>query len=71
MSFIILIFSLHISIIILPKLIKSKFINHVKEIYIEWHERFWHGTHEYQNKINQRRDIIATFDNYDTNYAKR
>ena len=49
--------------VVLPKLINSKFINHVKEIYIEWHERFWQGTHEYQDKINKRRDIISTFNN--------
>ncbi len=48
--------------VVLPKLISSKYINNVKTIYIEWHERFWHGTNEYQNKINQRRDIISNFD---------
>jgi|LauGreDrversion4_2_1035121.scaffolds.fasta_scaffold16994_7 FkbM family methyltransferase len=49
--------------VVLPRLINSKYINNVKTIYIEWHERFWYGTNEYQNKINQRRNIVATFDN--------
>ena len=47
--------------VVLPKLLQSKYILHVKSIYIEWHERFWSGTYEYQNKINQRNDIIQTF----------
>jgi len=49
--------------VVLPKLIKSKYINNIKNIYIEWHERFWYGTNEYQNKINERRDIIDKFNN--------
>ena len=49
--------------IVLPKLIKSKYINHIKNIYIEWHERFWYDTNEYQNKINERNNIISDFNN--------
>jgi FkbM family methyltransferase len=49
--------------VVLPKLIASKYINNVKSIYIEWHERFWSNTDEYENKINQRRDIISNFNN--------
>lgn len=47
--------------VVLPKLINSKHIKRVKDIHIEWHERFWYGTEEFQNKINQRSDIIAKF----------
>ena len=49
--------------VVLPKLIKSKYISNIKIIYIEWHERFWKGTDDYQNKINERKDIISKFDN--------
>jgi FkbM family methyltransferase len=49
--------------VVLPKLINCKYINNIKNIYIEWHERFWYGTDEYQNKIKERSDIIAKFDN--------
>ena len=49
--------------IVLPKLLMSKYVNNVKKIYIEWHERFWYGTDEYLNKIAQRKDIIAQFTN--------
>ena len=49
--------------VVLPKLIKSEYINKVKCIYIEWHERFWLNTDEYQNKINERSNIISSFDN--------
>ena len=48
--------------VVLPKLIASKHIHTIKSIYIEWHERFWFGTDEFSNKINQRKDIIASFD---------
>ena len=47
--------------VVLPKLLNSRFINNVKNIYIEWHERFWQGTNDYQNKIKQRADIINSF----------
>lgn len=49
--------------VVLPKLINSKYIHNVKTIFIEWHERFWYGTDEYQNKVKQRRDIISNFNN--------
>lgn len=48
--------------VVLPKLINSKYVNNIKNIYIEWHERFWYNTDEYQNKINQRTEIIKKFD---------
>jgi FkbM family methyltransferase len=48
--------------IVLPKLIRSSCIHHIKELYIEWHERFWYGTDEYTSKTNQRREIIRIFD---------
>ena len=49
--------------VVLPKLINSKYIHHIKSIYIEWHERFWYNTDEFQNKINQRADILSKFEN--------
>jgi FkbM family methyltransferase len=44
--------------IVLPKLIRSRYIHHIKKIFIEWHERFWYGTDDYINKVNLRREII-------------
>jgi FkbM family methyltransferase len=49
--------------IVLPKLIKSKYISNIKCIYIEWHERFWYGTNEYENKVNERTEIITKLNN--------
>jgi len=49
--------------VVLPKLIKSKYVNYVKNIYIEWHERFWYDTDEYDKKIHQRSNIISIFEN--------
>jgi FkbM family methyltransferase len=46
---------------VLPKLIDSPFINFVKAIYIEWHERFWYNTSEYKNKINEKLNILKKF----------
>jgi FkbM family methyltransferase len=48
--------------VVLPKLLSSNYINHVKIIYIEWHERFWYGTLEYENKVNEKNEIIANFE---------
>lgn len=47
--------------VVLPKLLNSDHIHRVRSVYIEWHERFWHGTNEYQNKIKERHAIIQTF----------
>jgi len=47
--------------VVLPKLLNSSYVNHVKAIYIEWHERFWKGTCEYENKIEEKIDIINKF----------
>lgn len=49
--------------VVLPKLLSSESIHHIKELYIEWHERFWYGTDEYTQKIHQRRGIVQAFDN--------
>ena len=49
--------------LVLPKLLDSPYVNRIKKIYIEWHERFWHDTNEYQNKINERQTIIDRFNN--------
>lgn len=47
--------------VVLPKLLDSPYLNKIKNIYIEWHERFWYGTNDYQNKINEKVDIINKF----------
>jgi FkbM family methyltransferase len=48
---------------VLPQLLKTEFINKIKEIHIEWHERFWSNTDEYSNKINEKNDILIKFKN--------
>ena len=47
--------------VVLPKLLESPYVKHVKIIFIEWHERFWFKTDEYQTKINEKRQIINQF----------
>jgi FkbM family methyltransferase len=47
--------------LVLPKLLGLDCANKIKKIYIEWHERFWHGTDDYQNKINEKTNIINRF----------
>lgn len=49
--------------IVLPKLLKSNHLKHIDSIYIEWHERFWQGTNEYNSKVEQKRLIINSFNN--------
>lgn len=58
--------------VVLPKLLNSQYISHVKEIYIEWHERFWQGREDYEDKVRERKDILAKFDNLNIpNYVHR
>jgi FkbM family methyltransferase len=45
--------------VVLPKLITSPYAKSVDAIFIEWHERFWFNTIEYQNKIKERQQIIS------------
>lgn len=40
---------------ILPVLLESEYTKHIVEMYIEWHERFWYESGEYQNKVQERR----------------
>ncbi len=47
--------------VVLPRLLVSKYIKNIKQIYIEWHERFWYGTNEYYNKIFLKNQIIENF----------
>ena len=44
--------------LVLPKLLNSQYIHSIKEIYIEWHERFWWGNDDYAKKINEKNNII-------------
>jgi FkbM family methyltransferase len=46
---------------VLPKLLKNKYISNIKQIYIEWHERFWYGTDEYNLRQNEKESIINSF----------
>lgn len=47
--------------LVLPKLLELESVNKIKKIYIEWHERFWYGTEEYQDKIDEKLNIINMF----------
>lgn len=47
--------------VVLPKLLSSQYIHNIKEIHIEWHERFWWGKEDYANKINEKNNIINRF----------
>jgi FkbM family methyltransferase len=44
---------------VLPKLLNSEYLKYIKEIHIEWHERFFlDNTIEYNNICNLKNDII-------------
>jgi hypothetical protein len=47
--------------VVLPKLLNSIYIKCIKQIYIEWHERFWYGLPDYDTKIKERTNIINQF----------
>jgi hypothetical protein len=54
--------------IVLPKLLNSDYIDCIKEIYVEWHERFWFGLPEYVQKVNEKYNIIKTFNERNIKY---
>jgi len=49
--------------VVLPRILNTNNANHIRKIYIEWHERFWYGTPDYQNKINEKKTILDRFKN--------
>ena len=53
---------------VLPKLLNSIYIKCIKEIYIEWHERFWFGLSDYENKIKEKFNIIKKFNELNIKY---
>jgi len=53
---------------VLPKLLSSPYINCIKQIYVEWHERFWEGNDDYDNKCNEKEHIINQFKNLNIEY---
>ena len=52
---------------ILPRIIESPHKNLIKELHIEWHERFWHDTQDYNKKIIDKKQIINTLNNFNIN----
>jgi FkbM family methyltransferase len=46
---------------VLPRLLSSNNIKMLKKIYIEWHERFWHGSSDFDNKCIEKNNIINEF----------
>jgi FkbM family methyltransferase len=48
---------------ILPRILKSDFLKNIKEMYIEWHERFWYNTNEYNSKIIEKHNLLESLKN--------
>jgi FkbM family methyltransferase len=46
--------------IVIPKMIQSNYVSHIKEIYVEWHERMWfhEGDVEMINKRKEKETYI-------------
>ena len=40
---------------VLPEIIESEYKSHIVEMYVEWHERFWHESGGYAQKISERK----------------
>lgn len=46
--------------VVLPCIIESEYSNHIKEMYIEWHERMWYNEGENGIKSKQKERMIYT-----------
>jgi FkbM family methyltransferase len=53
---------------VLPKLLKSEYLNNIKQIHIEWHERFYEGSLEYNNICKLKQDIIQELSDNNIQY---
>tara|TARA_Y100001938_G_C8077352_1_gene426913 strand:+ start:652 stop:1290 length:639 start_codon:yes stop_codon:yes gene_type:complete len=47
--------------VVLPRIIESEYVSHIKEMYIEWHERMWYheGREGIQAKVKERQLYTA------------
>lgn len=56
--------------VVLPKLLNlnPSYIACIKEIYVEWHERFWFGLPDYVNKVNEKSNIIRQLNERNIKY---
>ncbi len=50
---------------VLPRLLNSSKLHHIKQLYVEWHERFWKtiNNDEFNKKINEKYGLINSFRN--------
>lgn len=47
---------------VLPRILESNYVNNIKELYVEWHERFWStDATQYQEKCSEKQNIINRF----------
>lgn len=46
---------------VLPKLLKSPYLKYIKEMHIEWHERFYENTSEYDQICRLKQFILKEF----------
>lgn len=47
---------------VLPRLAKSNYLHHIKEMHVEWHERFWNSNPiEYAKKCEHKYQLIQFF----------
>jgi len=48
--------------VVLPRMLESRYLSHVKQIYIEWHERFWYNN-GMEEKIREKQVYLNNFKN--------
>ena len=53
---------------VLPRLLDSEYVKYIKEIHIEWHERFYINTPEYNSMCNLKQSIINKLHDNNINY---
>lgn len=56
--------------VVLPKLLESKNVTKIKDIHIEWHERFWKDPEEYQQRLNEKASIESSLNNLNIRYFR-
>lgn len=49
--------------VVLPAILESPYCEHIENIHIEWHDRFWLGLPEYLQKVSQKSTIKTKFIN--------
>lgn len=53
---------------VIPEIFKSNDVKNIKEVYVEWHERYFKLTNQYSYICNLKKELIQQFADFNIKY---